>query len=103
MIPGKKETLRIKGKAVIVRDQWLLEQLAYNGKLPNFAIVVTIEAVLFHCAKCIIRAKMWDVEHWQELDGLASLAQVVSDHANLKIDIVEFEKEIEQENTHYLY
>jgi uncharacterized protein len=82
-IPGKQETFRVSGKAMIVRDQWLREQMPMRGKTPDFAIVVTIEEAFMHCAKCVIRSGIWQQEQWPELSGLSSLAQVMVDHTKL--------------------
>ena len=82
-IPGKQETFRVSGKAMIVRDQWLREQMPMCGKTPDFAIVVTIEEAFMHCAKCVIRSGIWQQEQWPELSGLSSLAQVMVDHTKL--------------------
>ena len=83
MVPGKQETLRASGNARIVRDAWLLERMAIAGKQPALATVVTVERVFFHCAKCVIRSKVWDPAHWPDTAGLASLAQAFIDHAKL--------------------
>ena len=82
-IPGKQETFRVSGKAMIVRDQWLREQMPMRSKTPDFAIVVTIEEAFMHCAKCVIRSGIWQQEQWPELSGLSSLAQVMVDHTKL--------------------
>ena len=37
LIPGKGETLRIKGEARIVRDLSLRETMAVNGRVPDFS------------------------------------------------------------------
>jgi len=83
MIPGKQETLRVAGKAMIVRDAWLCERMAVNGKVPQFAIVVTVESAFFHCAKCVIRSKVWEPQHWPTVEDLPSLARTIIDHAKL--------------------
>lgn len=59
-VPGKGETLRVSGKAVIVRDRAIRETLAINGRAPELALIVTIERAFFHCAKCIVRSKLWE-------------------------------------------
>jgi PPOX class probable FMN-dependent enzyme len=82
-IPGKQETFRVSGTAMIVRDMWLREQMAVKGKTPDFAIVVTVEEAFLHCAKCIIRSGIWEQENWPDLEGLASLARIVIDHGKL--------------------
>jgi PPOX class probable FMN-dependent enzyme len=59
LIPGKTETLRVSGKAQVVRDKALLNSMAVKGKSPDFAIIVTVEEAFFHCSKCMIRSKLW--------------------------------------------
>jgi uncharacterized protein len=59
-VPGKGETLRVSGKAVIARDRAIRETMAINGRAPELALVVTIERAFFHCAKCIARSKLWE-------------------------------------------
>src|SRR5258706_742354 len=58
IIPGKGETLRVSGSAVIVRDPWLREQMALDGKAPDLAMVVSVREVFFHCPKCFARSKL---------------------------------------------
>ena len=74
LVPGRRETLRVVGRAQIVRDQALRESMAANGKVPDLLLGVKISEVFFHCAKCIIRSNLWD---GYEADGLASMAEVI--------------------------
>lgn len=76
-IPGKQDTFRVSGRAIVVRDLWLRERMALQGKIPAFAIVVTVEEAFLHCAKCVIRSGIWEQEKWPAADGLASLARVM--------------------------
>ncbi len=103
LVPGKQETLRVSGNAIIVRDGWLREQMAIDGKIPNFAIVVTIEKIFFHCAKCVIRSKIWDSDHWVDLEGLPSLAQILVDHGKLSDSVEEMQVMIDQSYRDRLY
>jgi PPOX class probable FMN-dependent enzyme len=82
-VPGKQETFRVSGKAMIVRDLWLRERMAQHGKTPQFAIVVSIDEAFLHCAKCVIRSGIWQQEQWPDLENLASLARVMIDHGKL--------------------
>lgn len=82
-IPGKQETFRVSGRAIIVRDLALRQSMAIRGKTPEFAIVVTIDEAFLHCAKCVIRSGIWEQEKWPDLDNLASLARVMIDHGKL--------------------
>jgi hypothetical protein len=78
-VPGKQDTFRVSGKAMIVRDLWLRERMALRGKVPDFAIVVSVEEAFLHCAKCVIRSGIWEQEKWPQMDNLASLARVMVD------------------------
>jgi len=59
LVPGLGEVLRINGRAEIVVGPEL-EELALNGRVPKTAIRVEAEEVFFHCAKAMIRSKLWD-------------------------------------------
>ena len=61
-LPGVEEVLRINGKATITEDPALLADSAVNGSVPMLGIVVEIDDVFFHCAKAVIRSKLWDSE-----------------------------------------
>lgn len=103
LIPGKQETLRISGTAVIVRDQWLRDEMAIAGKTPEFAIVVTIQEAFFHCAKCVIRSRLWDATHWQDVAGLPSLARVMVDAGKLEETYEEMQALIDRDVRERLY
>jgi len=83
LIPGKQETLRVSGTAIMVRDRWLCDRMAIAGKAPALALVVTIREVSIHCAKCVIRSKLWDPGHWPDLAGVPSLARAIVDQARM--------------------
>ena len=59
MIPGRGETLRLSGRAEIVRDAWLLDALAADGPASGLALVVQISELFFHCPKCMMHSKLW--------------------------------------------
>jgi uncharacterized protein len=58
LVPGKSETLRVSGTAGIARDVWLRERMAVAGRLPELALVVTVEEPFMHCTKCVVRSQM---------------------------------------------
>ena len=103
LVPGKEETLRINGTAMIVRDRWLREQMAIDGKLPDQALVITVKEVFFHCAKCVIRSKLWQSEGWPDLSGQPSLAQAMVDEARLTDTVAEMQAIIDRDVRERLY
>ena len=78
LVPGKADTLRVNGRAQIARDSWLLDRMIVRGHRPHLALVVQVEEVFFHCAKCVMRSDLWNSEAWPPLDGLAPLARILA-------------------------
>jgi PPOX class probable FMN-dependent enzyme len=77
LIPGHTETLRITGTGQVARDAALRERFGVNGRLPELALVVTVEQVFMHCSKSLVRSKLWSPETWVHADDAPSLAQWV--------------------------
>ena len=103
LVPGKEETLRVNGTAQIVRDRWLREQMVIKGKLPDQALVITVKEVFFHCAKCVIRSKLWDSAQWPDLAGAPTLAQAMVDEAKLSESVAEMQAIIDRDVRERLY
>ncbi|MBC7814588.1 MAG: pyridoxamine 5'-phosphate oxidase family protein [Burkholderiales bacterium] len=103
LVPGKQETLRVSGTAMIVRDEWLRERMVVQGKMPNFAIVVNVEEAFIHCAKCVIRSKMWDATQWPETDDLASIARVLVDHTRATDTVEQIQVVVDESYRNRLY
>jgi uncharacterized protein len=80
MVPGKGETLRVNGRAAIVRDEPLLARLTFEGKQPLLAIVVEVEEAFAHCSKAFIRSHLWEPETWPDSSALPSISRMVFDH-----------------------
>lgn len=81
MIPAIEETLRVNGRACIVRDAELLQRLEAQGKVPTLALAVAVEEAFVHCAKSLKRAHLWDPESWADDSTLAPRARMFIDHA----------------------
>ncbi len=103
LIPGKPETLRISGEARIVRDQGLRESMAVAGRLPDFAMVVFVERVLMHCAKCMLRSKLWQPEAWPDHAGTPSMAEMMVKSGGLEFTTGEMQAIIDKSQRERLY
>jgi PPOX class probable FMN-dependent enzyme len=79
LIPGREETLRVNGRASIVRDEEILAPLAARGKQPLLAIGVEVEECFFHCPKAFRRSQLWEPEAWPDHSVLPSMACVLYD------------------------
>ena len=78
MIPGIHETLRINGTAEITNNADFLAPLAVNGRAPKTGLIVHVEEAYLHCAKALIRAKLWDEESRQERGVLPGYGDMVT-------------------------
>ena len=78
-VPGLTETLRVNGRAEISTDPEHLQPLAIKGKLPNSVLKVTVEEVFLHCAKALIRARLWDADAQVERSRFPTYGQVLAD------------------------
>ncbi len=79
LVPGMNETLRVSGTAEIVTDADVLEPLAMNGRLPVSVLRVTVERAFLHCAKALIRARLWDPAAQVERSSLPTYGQMLAD------------------------
>jgi len=78
-VPGWNETLRINGRVEIVDEREFLAPLAIRGKMPILAVKVTVEEAYLHCAKALIRARLWEPEARVERSRFPSYGQVLAD------------------------
>lgn len=83
LIPGLGETLRVNGRASVIRDEALLEKMAVNGKHPLLGIGVDVEECFIHCAKAFRRSELWNPETWADREELPKGAKILAAHAKL--------------------
>jgi len=76
LIPGRNDTLRVNGRARIVRDAPWFDDLAVQGKRPVLALVIEIEQVFSHCQKAFMRSKLWEPAQWPPTDDMPSVAEL---------------------------
>ena len=84
LVPGRDETLRINGKAMLVKDRALMESMTWRGKVPVLATAVEVEELYFHCGKAFIRSGLWKPEQWGDISDIASFAKILIDQTKMK-------------------
>jgi len=77
LVPGFDDTLRVNGKATIIRDDKLAEAAVVNGKEPKVGIKVEVQEAFLHCAKAFKRSRLWDEESRQNRRELPSLGRMI--------------------------
>ncbi|MGQ4600814.1 MSMEG_1061 family FMN-dependent PPOX-type flavoprotein [Nocardia sp. R6R-6] len=92
LIPGRRETLRINGRARLVRDAPYFDDMVVRGHRPILAVEVDIDQIFFHCAKAFIRSHLWEPDQWP-LDTLPSPARLVKEvNTNITETVEELER-----------
>lgn len=80
-VPGRDDTLRINGRARIIREAAFFSRMAVKGHTPSLALLVEIEQIFFHCPKALMRSSLWDPQSWRP-DALPSHATLIKDVQN---------------------
>jgi PPOX class probable FMN-dependent enzyme len=91
LLPGRGDTLRINGRARLVRDGDLLDRMVEKGHRPLLAMVVEIEQVFFHCAKAFLRSGLWEPETWRP-DAVPSRARIAHQQERADEDLADIER-----------
>jgi PPOX class probable FMN-dependent enzyme len=84
MVPGVNETLRINGTAR------LRDEPAWTGHFvgahftPKLVIEVQVREAYLHCAKALMRSRLWQAEAQVERSALPSMNQMI--HAQIGLD-----------------
>jgi len=104
LLPGVEETLRVNGKAWIVRDADLLARCAARGKVPPLGLGVEVEEAFIHCAKAFKRSGLWEPSAWPDLAGLASPAQMLFHHVRPKgMTVEDYDRQLQDGYRQRLY
>ena len=93
LIPGCAETLRVNGRARVSVDPALRESFAVNNKPARAVLVVDIETVFFHCAKAIVRGKLWDPAAQIDRKSLPSTGTIIAELSGGKLGGEQYDKE----------
>ncbi len=79
LIPGVDETLRVNGRARLADENSVLEAFKNEKRAPKLIIEVKVEDVYLHCAKALMRSKLWDASLQVERSVLPTMGQMLAD------------------------
>jgi uncharacterized protein len=102
LLPGRGDTLRINGRARLVRDAALLDRMVVKGNRPLLAMVVEVQQVFFHCAKAFLRSGLWEPETWQP-DVVPSRACIAHQQERAGEELADIERYYGEQYTAGLY
>jgi len=103
LIPGVNETLRVNGSAEITMEPVLLERWTVNGKHPRSAMRVTVREAYLHCAKALMRSKLWEDDYRIERKELPTYAQMLKDQGVTTQSVDELQAAIDESYRTRLY
>jgi PPOX class probable FMN-dependent enzyme len=103
LIPGVNETLRVNGVAEVIMEPALLERWTVNGKHPRSAMRVTVREAYLHCAKALMRSKLWDDDYRVERTELPTYAQMLKDQGVTTQSVEELQASIDESYATRLY
>ena len=99
LLPGTNETVRVAGTARLSVDPELLASMAVQGKEPKCAIVISVRQAYLHCAKALIRSKLWAPDYVQPKGTFPVISRMIGD----QIGLSEEEKKIAEARTERAY
>lgn len=91
LLPGRGDTLRINGRARIIREAPFFDDMIVKGSRPQLALLVEIEEIFHHCSKALLRSKLWKPETW-EPEAMPSRAEIAKALDRKDADLAELEE-----------
>ena len=79
LVPGVDETLRVNGRAWLSTDDADRERCKASDRTPKLVIRVHVLACYLHCAKALMRARLWASESQVERSLLPSMGEMMRD------------------------
>ncbi len=77
MVPGVDETLRINGLASLSTDPAHLALFANEPRPPRLVIEVQVQELYLHCAKALMRSKLWQPGAQVPREALPSMGEMI--------------------------
>ena len=93
LIPGSGTTFRVNGHATISAEPDLLASLEVQGKRPRTAIIISIKACYFQCARAVLRAGLWTPASWPDPACLPTPGQILEPLTAREIDGQSYDEE----------
>ena len=83
LLPGVNDTVRVAGTARLSVDPELLASMAVQGKEPKCAIVISVRQAYLHCAKALLRSRLWQPDYVQPKGTFPSISRMVGDQVGM--------------------
>jgi len=84
LIPGVDETLRINGLAALSTNPAELALCADLRRTPKAAIRIVVQEAYLHCAKALMRSRLWSDESRVERSILPTMGKMLNDQTGIE-------------------
>jgi PPOX class probable FMN-dependent enzyme len=95
IIPGRDETLRVEGRAVLTREPEILALWDDELRTPKVAVGIEVRTAYMHCAKSFRRGRVWDAASWSEYDDVPDGTDLLLQATGLEISNEDLRKGLE--------
>ncbi len=79
MVPGVEETLRVNGRAELSTRPHDLAACQDERRVPRLVIRIRVEQAYLHCAKALMRSRLWDPASQVERGVLPGMNRMIAD------------------------
>jgi uncharacterized protein len=83
MIPGVDETLRVNGVAELRSDPELADRFRAGSRPPAVVVRVSVREAYLHCAKALMRSRLWDPDARIDRSELPTMGQMMRDQTGV--------------------
>ena len=103
VVPGILESLRVSGRAQIIRDDPRLERCAIDGKVPATGILVEVHKACLQCGKALKRSALWEDTYRVDRRDLPSFGTMLADQTDTGMTAEELDCSIDEAYEQRLY
>lgn len=79
LVPGVDETLRINGRAQLSREPSWLRWFDGERHSPIVVMIIAVESAYLHCAKALMRSRLWAVDSQISRSEFPPMGQMIND------------------------
>lgn len=85
LIPGVDETLRVNGAAALSQDEGERQHCADERRVPKLVVRIAVEEAYLHCAKALLRSRLWGTESRVDRAVLPAMGRMINDQTGIEV------------------
>jgi len=93
LVPGRHETFRVNGEAVISRDPALTATFSMQEKAPRTVLIVKVKEAYIQCSRALVRADVWNPARHAPPGAVPTMGEIMESHTCGFVDAKAFDEE----------